>query len=179
MALLDYRGSHLKAKGRGVGWPSQTGLLIEHAVGAKCGISALAPCDLPTSLQWTLDDFRGNQQVVTYADDRALAVRCAKQVRRDEHAAGFGQLSTIVRERARLTEVSTDGRMTTIVREVVSDHDQILEVVDGPPIGKVSAELRARVIHNERHLGLYRMLRLSHKPFVSRVQLLRYQPDAW
>jgi hypothetical protein len=136
MAPLDYRQCQLKAKGRAVGWASQTGLLIEHAVGAKCGISAITPNDLPSTLDWSLDGLRGNRAVVAYNDDRALAVRCAKQVRKDEHAAGFGQISAVVR--------ACGGN-------ILSDHDQLLEVVLGPPIGRVSAELRARVVHNDKH----------------------------
>jgi hypothetical protein len=141
MSPLDYKGLKLKANNRAVDWPSQTGLLVEHAIGASCGISAVTPNDLPTMLDWSLDGYRGNRQVVTYDNDRVLAVRCAKQIRRDEHAAGFGQIGAVIRERA---------------GGVVSDHDQILEVVVGPPIGRVSVELRARVIHNERHRAFVR-----------------------
>lgn len=116
-------------------------MLIEHALAARCGISGVTPNYLPAMLDWSLDGYRGNRQVVTYDNDRVLAVRCAKQVRQDEHASGLGQIGAVIRERG---------------GNVVSDHDQILEVVLGPPIGKVSVELRARVIRNERHRACVR-----------------------
>ena len=136
---LDYRSLALKADGKDVGWVRVTGILVEAALvfTQKWGLGSLAEHSLPQTVSMTLDHYAGERPVLTHPEDRALACHLAKGLRCQEHAMGLAQLA------ARVPALS-DGRR-------VSDHDQIVEVVDGPPVGRLSVELKVRSVRDAEH----------------------------
>ena len=146
---LDYRSEALKAGGTHVDWVCITGMLVESALvfAQKWGLGSLAPASLPETLSMTVDGYRDEREIVTHPDDRALACHLAKGLRCKEHAMGLAQLAARV-------PVLSDARKR------LSDHDQILEVVDGCGVGRLSVEIKTKrvrdVYHRDRIRGWIR-----------------------
>ena len=139
-ATLDYRVETLKARGTDVDWVCITGMLVESALvfAQKWGLGSLAPTSLPETLSMTVDGYRGEREVLTHPADRALACHLAKGLRCKEHAMGFAQLAAKV-------PVLNDARQR------LSDHDQVLELVDGSGVGRLSVEIKTKRVRDVYH----------------------------
>ena len=139
---LDYRSETLKAGGTDVDWVRITGMLVESALvfAQTWGLGSLAPASLPETLSMTVDGYRDERQVLTHPDDRALACHLARGLRCKEHAMGLAQIAARV-------PVLNDARKR------LSDHDQILQVVDGFGVGRLSVEIKTKRVRDVSHRG--------------------------
>ena len=121
MAALDYSDGGLSIKERKVDWVCVTGFLVEHALHASSrvgGPTAVQPQDLPETLWLTVDQHRGEREVLVRPEDRITACHLARGLREREHDAGLAQAS------ARVPVLKGKRR--------VSDHDQICLLYTSP-----------------------------------------------
>ena len=140
MVVLDYKDGGLLAKKREVDWVCASGFLVEHALHCSASVggpTAVQPKDLPETQWMTLDGYSGEREVLMHPEDRVTACHLARGLREKEHDAGLAQTG------ARVPVMKGKKRE--------SDHDQVLEVIKGPPIGNISCEVRLRTVNNDKH----------------------------
>ena len=103
----------------------------------ETGLLGLGVGDLPSTIQVTLDEPRGNCCVQVHHADREMGLAVAKHVRSKLHAAGWAMLRAIVKEE------DVNGNL-------LGEHDAVVDKILGSsgPRGLVSLELKCRRLYS-------------------------------